>query len=225
MEAHEEERSWIARDLHDDIGQRLVGLTMLLRSIGHDRRESLGDFQYRINALSDQFSILAGDVQAVSRRLHSSKLDHLGLAAASEGLCEELAARHAVNIEFAQEGVPSQLPKELGIALFRVLQEALNNAVRHSGVRQFAVLLEGRADEIQLEVIDKGVGFSPKVVTGPAGLGLISMQERLNLVDGELEVESAPGTGTRVRARVPLHLDPTAANHESQTANEPVTGH
>jgi signal transduction histidine kinase len=135
--------------------------------------------------------------------LHSSRLDHLGTVAAIRGFCVELANRHAVNVEFSDHDVPGYLPKDISLCLFRIAQEALHNAVKYSGVREFKVELYRVADELHLVVADKGEGFDVQEARRKGGLGLLSMQERIHLVHGKLNVESAPGLGTRVIATVP----------------------
>jgi len=191
IEAQEEERTRIARELHDDIGQRLVLLAWQLGSSNGNLRKQVED--------------LANDVQALSHQLHSSKLDYLGLAAAAAGLCSELSDRQRVEIEFQSENIPKELPKEISLCLFRVLQEALQNAIKHSGSRQFQVTLRRGASEIELTVRDSGVGFEPEEAIKGRGLGLTSMQERLKLVNGQLTIDSKPELGTTVQARVPLN--------------------
>jgi PAS domain S-box-containing protein len=202
MEAQEKERAWIARELHDDLGQRAVGLAMQLHSCAQVLPNGTSE-RVRVQKASDQATALVNDIQAFSHRLHSARLEHLGIASASADLCQELSEQHNVVIDFSHSGVPENLSKDIALCLFRVLQEALNNAVKHSGVRHFKVTLRGTPAEIRLEVIDAGRGFDPKAVIG-RGLGLISMHERLSLVNGEVSIESRPGGGTTIRARVNL---------------------
>jgi signal transduction histidine kinase len=147
---------------------------------------------------------LGKDVQALSHRLHSSKLDYLGLEAATRSFCKELSAQQKVEIDFSPSGIERSLPKEISLCLFRVLQESLQNAVKHSGVRHFSVGLNETAREIQLTVGDLGVGFDPQDAINRGGLGLISMRERLQLVSGELSIKSQVGGGTTLFARVPV---------------------
>jgi PAS domain S-box-containing protein len=204
MEAHEGERALIARDLHDDVGQRLVGLTMQLHSLSHLLSNEASDARVRIQDVCGQASDLVRDLQALSHQLHSSRLDHLGLAAAIAGLCEELSTQRGIEIGFWDEGVPEDLPKEVAICLFRVVQETLNNALKHSGARHVSVNLRGGIEDIQVEVIDNGIGFDPEAAIRNRGLGLISIQERLGLVEGSVLFDSRPGAGTRILACVPL---------------------
>jgi len=203
IEAHEEERTWIARELHDDINQKIALLAVNLGSLKQDRASSNGQAT-RVEDIQQQVQDLGSDIQALSHRLHSSKLDYLGLASACAGFCKELSERQNVEIDFHSESIPKDLSKEISLCLFRVLQEALQNAVKHSGSRHFQVSLRGAINEIELTVHDSGVGFDPeKAITGH-GLGLTSMKERLKLVDGKLAIDSKLQSGTTIYARVPL---------------------
>jgi signal transduction histidine kinase len=150
---------------------------------------------------------IAQDVQGLSHRLHSSKLDTLGLVTAAKSFCRELSEKAMVEIEFEHAGMPHNLSKEVSLCLFRVLQEGLQNAVKHSGVRRFAVNLQGTGESIELTVADFGRGFEEQEAFTRHGIGLISMRERLQLVHGELSVKSQPGAGTKIRARVPFKTE------------------
>jgi PAS domain S-box-containing protein len=202
-EAHDEERRRIARDLHDDVGQRMVGLTMQLHALARSVPADGGETRERLGDLRQQFESLAHDIQEVSRRVHSASLDAFDLDSAVTAFCEDLAALHGVRIELRRVDVPDLIPGAVSECLYRVLQEALTNALKHSGVSDFVVLLRGHASELELEVVDHGIGFGPGAA-GPPGLGLTSIRERLQLVGGECVVDSRPGAGTRILARVPL---------------------
>jgi signal transduction histidine kinase len=143
--------------------------------------------------------------------LHSSKLQLLGLPQAAASFCREFGDQHKVTIRFRHEGVPERLPEEIKIGLFRVMQEALMNAVKYSGVCEFEVGLYANGDSLRLDVIDGGIGFVPDSTVEKTGLGLISMRERLSLIGGQLIVLSRPGEGTTIRASVRMvhpKLDP-----------------
>ena len=203
IEAHEEERTWIARELHDDVNQR-----MALLAIELDRWKQLPpsavEFHDHIHHASQRLSDITKDIQALSHRLHSSKLEYLGLVAAAKSFCKELSEQKKVEIDFSDTAIPRSVPKEISLCLFRVLQETLQNAVKHSGMRQFKVELRGTEREIQLTVSDLGVGFDPQDAIHRRGLGLISMRERMQLVSGEISIKSHPGSGTTIHARVPF---------------------
>jgi PAS domain S-box-containing protein len=197
IEAQEEERTRIARELHDDISQRLALLAGPIESAKQSSPAWAAE-------VGNQVADLASDIQALSHRLHPPKLEYLGLAAAAAGFCRELSERHGVEIDFHSENIPKELPREVSLCLFRVLQEALQNAIKHSGSRQFQISLTGEADELELTVHDSGIGFEPAEAISGRGLGLTTMQERLKLVDGQLTIDSKPQSGTTIQARVPL---------------------
>jgi PAS domain S-box-containing protein len=203
IEAHEEERTWLARELHDDINQRIALLAVQLEQWAQNAPYSVVEVTDHIRHVRQDLSDLGKDVQALSHRLHSSKLEYLGIAAAASGFCKELSEQQKIEIDFSHAGVPLSLPKEISLCLFRVLQEALQNAIKHSGERHFKVELRGTSSEIQLTVSDSGVGFDQQDSIDRRGIGLVSMRERLNLVGGEFSIESKHGSGTTIRAQVP----------------------
>jgi PAS domain S-box-containing protein len=211
IEAHEEERTHIARELHDDINQRIALVAVNLERLKQNLPAGV-DTGGRIDEVCEQVSELGSDVQSLSHRLHSSKLDYLGLGAAAASFCRELSDHQKVEIDFRAVDVPKKLPREISLCLFRVLQEALQNAVKHSGSRQFKVWLGGASHEISLSVSDSGLGFNSDVAFQGQGLGLTSMKERLKLVGGEFSVDSQLDCGTTIHARVPLELTTMAAS-------------
>jgi PAS domain S-box-containing protein len=215
IEAQEKERRRIARELHDDICQRLALLSV---ELGQASRSSNGSTN-KLEEIRKHCSEIANDVQTLSHKLHSSKLDYLGIAPALKGFCEEFSRQHEVMVEFREINVPGDVPKDASLCLFRVTQEALRNAVKYSRTNSFAVELTGGADEVQLEVTDWGAGFDVQEARRNRGLGLISMRERVNLVHGRFSIESVPGEGTRVIAFVPL-----AAQNESSPEELTMTG-
>jgi PAS domain S-box-containing protein len=204
IEAQEKERSRVARDLHDDICQRLALLSMELAQTNRTSSGSSEALKKMLGDIQQHCSEIAGDVQSLSHQLHSSKLDYLGIVAAIRGFCAEFSKQHRVDIEFSESNVPTDLPKDISLSLFRVAQEALHNAVKYSGVNQFAIELSGMEDAIRLVVSDAGAGFDVAEAKKNRGLGLLSMQERIHLVHGSFSVESKPWEGTRIMAVVPL---------------------
>jgi signal transduction histidine kinase len=211
IQAQEEERARIARELHDDINQRVALLAIELKELEEGLPESASATRDQLRRISGGLSDVASSIQALSHRLHSSKLEYLGIVSAVSSLCKELCEQHGVEIDFRSEGIVGRIPPEIALCLFRVLQEALQNALKHSGVRQFGVNLLGTSDEIQLAVSDNGRGFEEQAPTSRSGLGLISMRERIQLVNGEFSIESTPGRGTTVHARVPLKAPSSSA--------------
>jgi PAS domain S-box-containing protein len=202
IEAHEEERTWIGRELHDDINQRLAILAIEMEAWKHE--ECRDKFSEHLSHAKKRIVDLSMDVQALSHRLHSSKLDYLGLVGAAGSFCKEVSAKAKVDVQFSHSAVPSTVPKEVSLCLFRVLQEALQNAMKYSGVTLFHVNLCGTSDGVELTVSDAGKGFVEHVGFSGEGLGLISMRERLQMVHGALEIKTQPGEGTTISARVPL---------------------
>jgi PAS domain S-box-containing protein len=203
IEAEEQERARIGRELHDDINQRLAMLAVELEQL----KDNPSEVQSRVEELLKQTTDLSNDVQALSHELHSSKLEYLGIGAAMRIFCDEFGKRQKVEIDFQSHDLPSHMPQEISLCLFRVLQEALHNSVKHSGVRHLEVRLRGTPGQIDLAVSDLGAGFDKDTAKQSPGLGLISMQERLKLVKGTLSIESQPKCGTTIRACVPLSME------------------
>ena len=201
IEAHEQERTRIGRDLHDDVVQRLALLAIELEGVQHD---SAPELSRRIDDLRKQATQITNDVQLLSHELHSSKLEYLGIVGAIKSFCKEYGERQKLEIDFKSHDLPAALPTDLSLSLFRVLQEALRNATKHSRVKNFEVRLWGSSDEIHLTVKDSGTGFDREAAMKSTGLGLTSMQERLRLVGGALSIESQPRRGTTIYARVPF---------------------
>jgi PAS domain S-box-containing protein len=201
IEAQEQERTRIARDLHDDINQRLGLLAIELGRLKMDIPDS--GVLKRIDQVQKQTSDIAADVQALSHQLHSPRLEYLGIVAAMKGVCKELGEQQKVEIEFRNHDLPLPVPPDVSLCLFRVLQEALHNAAKHSGARRFDVQLRGTPGEIHLSVSDTGVGFDLDVAMKGPGLGLVSMRERVRLVNGTISIGSKPG-GTTIEVRVPV---------------------
>lgn len=216
IEAHEEERSWIARELHDDFNQRVALLATILERVKQELPAEEEAARRGVEEASEHVAELGSDIQALSHRLHSSKLEFLGLVAAVGGFCREFSNRQNVVIDFHSENIPKALPKEISLCLFRVLQEALQNSLKHSGERRFEVSLKCANSEIELTVHDSGVGFDPEKIISGHGLGLTSMKERLKLVDGQLSIDSKPQEGTTIHARVPLSLKVKSAGAVGQ---------
>jgi signal transduction histidine kinase len=219
IEAQEEERRHIARELHDDVSQKLAMLTIGLQELANVFPESKADLHERIEPLLKRTSEMSSDVHALSHRLHTSKLELLGLVATMSGFCRELALQRDVEIDFTHRDVPNFLPSAVSLCLFRILQEGLGNAVKHSGVRHFGVRLEKVSDVLQLTIRDSGVGFDPTLVVHNQGLGLISMRERTNLIQGTLSIVSKPGGGTQIQVSVPIAAETGADRKSASTSS------
>jgi len=222
IEAQEKERSRIARDLHDDICQRLALLSMELEQAHRVSSKSPG---MGLEEIRKHCAEIANDVQSLSHQLHSSKLDYLGIVAAIRGFCKEFSKQCDVDIEFLEKDTPTNLSKDASLCLFRVAQEALHNAVKHSGVRRFTVTITGTEDAVELVVSDMGEGFDVETAKEDRGLGMLSMQERIHLVHGSFVVDSKPGQGTKVIATVPLVVEDEWTLEDENTEEAPsMTG-
>jgi PAS domain S-box-containing protein len=204
IEALEQQRTRIARDLHDDVTQRLALLAIDLDQVQGHLPESDFELRTRIGTIRERAAQIAADVQTMSHELHSSKLEYLGLFAAVKGFCKEFGELQKAKVDFESRDLPTSLSPEISLCLFRVLQEALHNAAKHSGVRHFEVQLSGMSEEILLTVSDLGAGFDSEAAMQGEGLGLTSMKERLKLVNGQLSIDSQLKHGTTIQARVPF---------------------
>ncbi len=204
IEAQEQERTRIARELHDDFSQRMALLAIELDLLKKDIPSLHGDVLKRMDSLRKHTLEMGSDLQALSHELHSATLDHLGIVLAMSGLCQEFRDKQKLNIEFRSQDVPSPVSPDVSLCLYRVLQEALHNAVKHSQASQFNVHILGISEEIRLTVSDDGVGFDVALVNMGRGLGLISMRERVKLVDGTFSIGSKLNEGTEINVRIPV---------------------
>jgi PAS domain S-box-containing protein len=205
MEAQEEERSRIARELHDDINQRLALLANQLQEFeqaASARNPSVA--QRGLQELWQLTNEIANDIQQISHQLHPSKLHFLGLAAAVRDLCRECSQQHKIKVECVVQDLPKDLEENTSLSLFRTVQESLRNAAKHSQARHVKVELTCQSSVVQLRVSDDGNGFNPEDLRSKHGLGLVSMRERLRSVGGELSIWSKPSLGTQVEGRVPV---------------------
>jgi len=196
--AHEDERRHLARELHDDLTQRLARLAIDAGRL--ERIEGPGGISA---AMRIDLVHLSEDVHALSYRLHPSVLDDLGLAEALKAECDRVARHGDLNVEVDARNVPEALSNEASLCLFRVAQEALSNAARHANASAVTVSLAPNGKGVQLSVSDNGNGFDQRGSRDHASLGLASMRERVRTIRGKLDIESAPGRGTTVVAWVP----------------------
>lgn len=204
ISAQEEERSRIARELHDDLNQRMALLSIEMEQLGQKIPRKQQQLRSGLQELWTRVQEISGEIHRLSYQLHPSKLDHLGLAAALNSFCEEVSARHELRIEFRHHGFNTALPKDITLCVFRIAQESLRNVIKHSGARRAQVVLERTEREVRLRVLDAGSGFDPESAKTKKGLGLISMRERLRLVGGKISVKSQPEHGTEINVVVPL---------------------
>jgi len=210
IQAQESERQRLARELHDDIGQRLSLLIIGLDRLKHGLPIGLRVAREELTSVVDDASQLAADVHGLSHQLHSSKLKHLGLNSALRELCAQVSRQHDVNINLEAEPIPGFVSEERALCLYRVAQEALNNAVKHSGSRSIEVLLAPTVNMLRLTIRDHGTGFN--VSQCPAGVGLASMRERVRMAAGKLYVSSKAGEGTEIVTEVGMERVARHAN-------------
>lgn len=202
--AQEEERKRIARELHDDLNQRMAVLSIEIDQLNQKIGRS-PSVRKRLNKMLLQAQEISSDLHRLSYKLHPSKLDHLGLASAVKSLCDELSNGGKLRVHFHQSGVPADLPKDVTLCLFRIAQETLRNSIKHSGAEFVQVVLTKTSHGIRLSISDNGCGFDTKSELMDKGLGFISMHERLRLVGGEIKIASRPQRGTRIEVLIPLN--------------------
>jgi signal transduction histidine kinase len=202
IHAQEQERSRIGRELHDHISQTLGVLTIRMDQLRAEEATppavaaALEDLRQSTSEVSD-------DIHSLSHRLHSSTLDYLGLVPALQKLVNEFSGRHGIAVEFAHDSVPTSLSSDVALSLFRVTEESLTNVAKHSQAKLARVRLNGSADGLHLTIEDGGTGFDVESLERKAGLGFVSMRERLRVLRGRVRVDSAPSRGTRIDAWVP----------------------
>jgi len=206
--AQEEERKRVARELHDDLNQRMAVISIELEQLAEGNLDR-SMLRKRIQRLQGQAQEISSDIHRLSYKLHPAKLDHLGLAAAIKSLCDELPATPSgkPRIHFHQSGFPADIPKDAALCIFRITQEVLRNCVKHSGAQSAQVVLTRDSQVIRLSVSDNGLGFDMKSDVMERGLGFISMKERVRIVGGEINIFSHPLRGTRIDVSVPLNTE------------------
>jgi PAS domain S-box-containing protein len=215
IQAQDEERKRISQELHDDISQRIALLSVGLETLSQEFT-ALGvePGAHQVAELRRLADELGTDIHNLSHELHSSKLQHFGLAAALKELCNRVSAQNQLTVTFAAtSNLAKQLPPDVALCLFRVTQEALANVFKHSQAKEASVEVVQTQETIQLKVTDEGLGFDPTARTW--GIGLTGMRERLHAVGGELVVRSALGEGTQIIAEVKLAKTAVAGTHRT----------
>lgn len=202
IDAQEQERRRIARELHDDLSQRLAGVAITIGALSKAQPDG-SDQQIALRTIHANLAKIAGDVHRLSRRLHPATLDDLGLVAAVETECRSLFELGGPPVVFSHHGSFEDLHPDVELAIYRITQESLRNILTHAHASEVTVRLDAGDDEIVLEIRDDGRGYDSKSAGFRAGLGLSSMAERARLLDGTLTTMSTPGEGTVVTARVP----------------------
>lgn len=205
INAHEEERSHIARELHDDLSQRIAAAAMLLSNIKRDLPHDDPTLQRKLEQAHTKLQDLAKTVRNISHQLHPATLEHAGLVPALRLHCTEFRALTGIEVQFHAEEPFEELCSAASLCLYRIAQEALQNVAKHAGIRSAGMSLTRNQSSVSLTIRDQGRGFDFKNPTGkPTGLGLLSMKERLRTLHGKLDVNSEPGRGTIVTATIPV---------------------
>ena len=202
--AQEEERTRLSRELHDDLSQRMARLLIRLERC----RQSIGDVspksRQQLEAVVEMASEVSANLRDLSHMLHPATLATLGLVTSISGFCRQFSEQHNLNVKFEFGDIPKGTPDDVSLCLFRIVQEALSNVVKHSAAQEARVTLTRAGDRIDLCIEDSGVGFDTASPQGTAALGLISMRERVRLVGGQFSIESEPSRGTRILVHVPV---------------------
>jgi two-component system, NarL family, sensor kinase len=204
ISAQEEERRRVALELHDNLNQKIALLSIELDKLVHKIPGWRGDLRACVRGLWAKTQEISSEIHQLSYQLHPSKLDHLDLTTAVKSLCDELAEHHEITIQFQHQGFPAVLPQAVTLCLFRIVQESLNNVIKHSGSQEARVVLERTKRSVRLSVSDNGCGFDSETARMKNGLGFISMGERLRLVGGEISIHSQPSRGAQIDVWVPL---------------------
>jgi signal transduction histidine kinase len=206
IQLQEEERKRVARELHDDFGQRLALVKLDLEEVLHEQLAMIGgSTQVRLNGIVCGIDKLSSDMQHLSHTLHSGRLQYLGLKPALKEICGQVERQYHIAIDLQTDGFITDVSKEVELCLYRVTQEALHNIAKHSGARRATVRLEEDSGVLWMTISDDGRGFIQGEIAQKLGLGLASMRERLSIVGGDLHIESAPGCGTFLSSQVPLN--------------------
>jgi PAS domain S-box-containing protein len=204
LTAQEAERKRLARELHDDLSQRLAALAMEAETLGRQNSLGKGADQGRLKDMKDMLVELSIDIHAMSRRLHPSILDDLGLADAVASECDMFRKRDGIVVNYRVENISREVPPNVAVCLYRIVQEALRNISRHAGATEVAISLVGENQAIRLSVKDNGKGFDSEKKMNTVGLGLDSMKERAYLIGADFSAKSQPGEGTVIEVLAPL---------------------
>lgn len=204
IQAQEEERRRLARELHDGLTQQLAMLAVELGILSQQAPENAVSIRERLVGLRDRAEGLCNDLRHMTHQLHPAALEHLGLISALRSHCVEFSRNEEIQVHFQMRGVVNHMRPELAVCLYRIAQEALRNVAKHSGAQEAWVEIDQQSDGIHLSIVDQGVGFDMRMSKAGKGLGLVSIRERVELVSGLVTIQSAPGQGTRLEVRVPL---------------------
>ena len=204
LSVQESERRMLAREMHDDLTQRLAVLAIDIGKIERDFQDTENPVFETLQRVREGLVHLSGDIHAISRQLHPSILEDLGLVDAVKSECSNFTQREGIAVDYLAESVPPGIPADVAICIYRIVQEGLRNVAKHAGTTQLQVSLTGKDDSIHLMIKDQGAGFDPKKIEKKLGLGLVSMQERVRLIRADISIDSHPGKGTVINVRAPL---------------------
>lgn len=204
LNAQDEERRRVSRELHDDVSQNLAKLQFDIEMLEQNLRPEFAEEKSRLLKISEGFGQLSNDLRRIAHALHPSSIDHLGLAVTLRGYCREFAIRSGIRVRFTAARVPAQFPPEIASSLYRITQEALRNCAKHAAGCDVTVRLAGTAADLKLTIRDNGPGFDREAVRSKGGLGLISMQERARLIHAVFHLVTEPGSGASITVSAPL---------------------
>lgn len=204
LTAQEEERKRVARELHDDLNQRMAMLANEVSTLEQTPPASARLLRKQLRSLRERVDQVSDDLRGAAHRLHPSALEHFGLVVAIESHCSDFMKLHRIQVKLTHRSLPEIIPPEVALCLYRVTQECLNNVARHSGASKVAVGIKGREGNIILSITDNGTGFDPALLADQSGLGIVGIRERVRLVNGTVSIDSQPRRGTRIDVRVPL---------------------
>jgi signal transduction histidine kinase len=204
IDAQEEERRRIAREIHDDYSQRLALLAIELENLAEENANISVEMSQRFHQIWNGISEVGADLHSLSHRLHSSTLDSLGLVAGAQAFCKEFSEQQEIQVDFAGENVPRDVTGDAALCLFRIVQEGLRNIKRHSGADRAEVRVESSGERLHLSISDRGRGFDVNNHSPQNGIGIRSMEERLRSLGGQLQITSRLKEGTRIDAWLPL---------------------
>jgi PAS domain S-box-containing protein len=207
LTVQEEERKRLSRELHDDLNQRLAMLSVGVAEMEAGLPDSARSIKDHLLALEANLAGVSEDLRRAAYQLHPSILEHLGLAAALESYCEDVAKQGGIKIRFRQRDVPEHLPEAAALCLYRIAQECLRNIVKHSGASRASIELATQGSDLALTITDSGRGFDPAEARKRGGLGLVSMEERVRMVNGTISIRARRGDGARIAIRIPLSVE------------------
>jgi signal transduction histidine kinase len=223
INAQEQERARIGRELHDDLCQQIAGISMSLGSIRRSVSGPKSQVFQQFDGVREQLSKLSQHVRELSHELHPVVLDYCDVATALQSHCKEFSSSTGIRTDFLANGEFNDVSPAVAMCLYRVTQEALQNVAKHAKAPVATVRLERSEQMVKLTVADKGRGFRPEQSARSGGLGLVSIKERVRLVKGTFALDSKPHVGTRLKIEVPLmdrRADPDRVRQTNQVASD-----